>query len=106
MNKLWKRIIINIVDINNYKCWIDLNYFNFDKLYEKITKKTPDTHNMYNNNLYALNLEQLKKEDEKENKDNSYNKKYLGFKLFPLNMFRNENLLIYSLIYFQTILID
>ena len=48
---------------------------------------------MYNNNLGALNLEQLGKEDGKENKDNTNNKKYFGFKLFPLNMFRNEKLI-------------
>ena len=94
LQQIIKKYNINIVDINNYKCWIDLNYFNFDKLYEKITKKIPDIYNMYNNNNFSsLNLEQLEKEDEKENKDNSNNKKYFGFKLFPLNLFSNEKLI-------------
>ena len=89
-----KKNNINIVDINIYKCLIDLNYFNFDKLvYEKIDKKILEIYVMYNNNLGALNLEQLGKEDGKENKDNTNNKKYFGFKLFPLNMFRNEKLI-------------
>ena len=89
-----KKNNINIVDINIYKCLIGLNYFNFDKLvYEKIAKKILEIYNMYNNNLGALNLEQLGKEDGKENKDNTNNKKYFGFKLFPLNMFRNEKLI-------------
>ena len=89
-----KKNNINIVDISIYKCLIDLNYFNFGNLvYEKIAKKILEIYNMYNNNLGALNLEQLGKEDGKENKDNTNNKKYFGFKLFPLNMFRNEKLI-------------
>ena len=57
-----KKNNINIVDINIYKCLIDLNYFNFGNLvYEKIAKKILEIYNMYNNNLGALNLEQLEK---------------------------------------------
>ena len=88
-----KKNNINIIDIRDYKCWLDLNYFNFDKLYEKIAKKIPDIYNKYNNYFGELNLLQLEKEDEKESKDNANNKKYFGFKLFPLNMFRNEKLI-------------
>ena len=32
LKQIIKQNNINLVDINNYKCWIDLNYFNFDKL--------------------------------------------------------------------------
>ena len=90
---------LNLIDTNNYKCWIDLNYDDFNKLQKKINRKINDIYNMNNNNyLSPLNLEQLEKEDEKEyinsneNKDNSHNKKF-GFKLFPLNVFKDEILM-------------
>ena len=85
---------IKLADMNNYKLWTDLNYYDFNKLFEKISKKIPDIYNIYNNNsLSPLNLEKIEKEDENESKENSNNKKNFGFKLFPLNTFSKEILM-------------
>ena len=91
--------ILKLIDTNNYKYWIDLNFDDLNKLQKKINKKINDIYNINNNNsLSPLNLDQLEKEDEKEyineneNKDNSYKKKF-GFKLFPLIIFKDEILM-------------
>ena len=85
---------IKIIDINNYKCWIDFNYDNLGFFLERINQKLPEIYNMNNNNdLSALNLENIEKEEEKIEKLNYFkdkNTKKFGFKLFPLNTFQNE----------------
>ena len=90
---------LKLIDTNNYKCWIDLNFDDFIRLQKKINKKINDIYNLNNNNfLSPINLEQLEKEDEKEyvneneSKDNSHRKKF-GFKLFPLITFKDEILM-------------
>ena len=84
---------IKIIDINNIKCWIDLNYDDFGVLIKRINNKISEIFNMNNNNsLSPLDLEQLEKQDEKNEKINNNKDKNnsFGFKLFPLNIFSNE----------------
>ena len=77
---------IKIIDINNYKCWIDLNYDDYDVLYQKIKNKISVIYNN-NNNFSPINLNNLEKENDKTDKDD--NDKF-GFKLYPLSIFNKE----------------
>ena len=92
-----KYTYIKVNDINNIRCWIDLNYDNFDKLLEKIEEKICFLYNMFDINPSSpLNLDKQEKEEEK-----IYSKYSLcdsnifefGFKLYPLSTFSHEILI-------------
>ena len=86
---------INLVDKYNYKCWIDLNYYDFNQLYNLILEKISVIYKLNDINPgYYLNLEELEKNDILKSSDFSLlNDNKFGFKLFPLNIFNNENLI-------------
>lgn len=81
---------IKIDDINNYKCWIDLNYDSYDVLYKKIQDKINIIYNMGDRNPSSpINLDEEEEEYENSKKKNSR----LDFKLNPLYIFNNEVLM-------------
>ena len=76
IKQIMKGYNIKIIDMNNYKCWIDLNYDDFKILDKRISRKISDIYKMNNNNnLSPLNLEELEKEDEKENENEDMSSK-------------------------------
>ena len=86
---------INLVDKYNYKCWIDLNYYDFNQLYNLILEKISDLYKLNDINPGSnLNLDILEKKDLGKSSDFSlFNNAKFEFKLFPLNIFNNENLI-------------
>lgn len=88
---------LKVNDINNIRCWIDLNYDIFEKLLSKIEEKICFIYNMFDINPSSpLNLDKQEKEEEK-----IYSKFILsdnnifefGFKLYPLSTFSHEILI-------------
>ena len=91
LEKIMKKHNIKLIDNSKYKFWIDINYYDFNILNDKINKKIPDIYKMFkNNDSSPLDLEYLEKENENENI--SYKKEF-EFKFFPLNIFGNEVLM-------------
>ena len=82
---------IKLVGRDDYKCWIDLNYRDFENQLKLIKDKISDIYNIFspspNSPLQLQNLEEADSRDE-----TPLNKK-LFFKLFPLKMFESEELI-------------
>ena len=96
-NIIKKYTYIKVNDINNIRCWIDLNYDIFEKLLERIEEKICFIYNMFDINPSSpFNLDKQEKEDEK-----IYSKFFLsdsnifefGFRLYPLSTFSHEILI-------------
>ena len=82
---------IKLVDRNDYKCWIDLNYRDFEDQLKLIKEKISDIYNIYSTSPNSpLQLQNLEDADSRE--ETPINKKFF-FKLFPLKMFENEELI-------------
>jgi hypothetical protein len=65
-NIIKKYTYIKVNDINNIRCWIDLNYDIFEKLLEKIEEKICFIYNMFDINPSSpLNLDKQEKEEER-----------------------------------------
>ena len=76
---------IKLVPQNDYKCWIDLNYFDLEILLNLIKEKIKEIYNIYNINPSApLELQKLEEED--SNDEIKGSNKFL-FKLYPLKLF-------------------
>ena len=89
---------IKLSDINNYKCWTDLNYTCFEDLFQNIKDKICLIYNMNDiNSNSPLNLDKQEKDDSTINnrfliQDSKNNNKEFGFKLIPINILKNESL--------------
>ena len=82
---------IKLVDRNDYKCWVDLNFWDFENQLNLIKGKIVDIYNIYDNNPNSpLQLQKLEETD--ANDETHENKKFF-FKLFPLKMFESEELI-------------
>ena len=81
---------LKLVPQNDYKCWIDLNYFDLEILLNLIKEKIKDIYNVYNINPSApLELQKLEEEDSYDEIKGS--NKFL-FKLYPLKLFEDQEL--------------
>ena len=81
---------IKLVEINNYKCWIDLNYLPFENMLKMIKERISDIYNIYDNNPNSpLQLQNLEDSDSR----NELGIKKFPFKLYPLKIFEKEDLM-------------
>ena len=81
---------IKLIQKDDYKFWVDLNYFDLEYLLNLIKEKIKDIYNIYNINTSAP-LELVKLEDEDSHDNINESNKFI-FKLFPLTMFEKEEL--------------
>ena len=86
---------INLVDKYNYECWIDLNYYDYNQLYELIKDKISFIYKLEENPLTNLNLDEQEKKDLEDDESGFtlLERVKFGFKLFPLHILKNEQLL-------------
>ena len=81
---------LKLVPQNDYKCWIDLNYFDLEILLNLIKEKIKEIYNVYNINPSApLELQKLEEED--SNDEIKGSNKFI-FKLYPLKLFNQIEL--------------
>ena len=86
---------IGLVNKEEYKCWIDLNFKDFKVLLQQFEEKILEVYNINNiNPEEALNLDQIEEKDDsiiitKSNFNNPNCQKF-GFKLCPAQIFNNE----------------
>ena len=81
---------IKLVERSDYKCWIDLNFLDFENLLKLIKDKIGDIYNIYDPNPNsALQLQNL---EDSDSRDELCKKKFF-FKLYPLKLFENEGLI-------------
>ena len=84
---------IKLVDRSDYRCWIDLNYYEFENLLNLIKEKISDIYNIYNINPSSyLDLNVLEEEEERDAQNEIPGRNRFFFKLFPLKLFENEEL--------------
>ena len=82
---------IKLVERNEYKCWVDLNFWDFETQLNLIKDKIIDIYNIYDNRPNTpLQLQNLEESNARE--ETPEDKKFF-FKLFPLKMFENEELI-------------
>ena len=85
---------IKLINRNNYKCWIDLNFFNFDTLLNLIKENISTIYHIYDINPSSyLDLEVLEEEKSREPHLDIPGKNEFYFKLFPLSIFEEEELI-------------
>ena len=82
---------INLDENKDYKCWIDINYYDFEQLLMLIKEKISQIYNIYNiNPSLPIDLQKLEDED---SKNEIMGSNLFNLKLFPLKIFENEKLI-------------